>query len=239
MRMHRFYISDIEELSPDDIYITHETNFIHQLKNVFRFKVGQKILIFNEKIGEIEVELIKVSKIDMSFKFVQYIKESDINKTLKRQVSLYMSIIKNNNFDLVVEKAVELGVNKIVPVISERTIKNDLNIHRLNRIIKEATEQSGRMSLMVIDDSLYLDTAINKSKDENNIVYFGSIDSNNHTFNRDTNLKKIAIFIGPEGGFSDDEINIFLNKDIKPIGLGDYVLRAETAAIVGCGLISL
>lgn len=239
MRTHRFYIENINKLYPGDTYVTQETDFIHQLKNVFRFKIGQKVTVFNQNIGEMEVELISINKKDMSFICIRQIKECGISKNVKRHVSLYMSIIKNSNFDLVVEKAVELGVQKIVPIITERTVKNDLNITRLNRIIKEAAEQSGRMDLMTIDKVLLFKDSISKSKSENDTVYFGSIDFDGYTKNTNTQDNNIAVFIGPEGGFSEYETSVFTSNDIKPIGLGSYVLRAETAAIVACGILSL
>jgi 16S rRNA (uracil1498-N3)-methyltransferase len=151
-----------------------------------------------------------------------------------------MSIIKNGNFDLVVEKAVELGVEEIIPVITERTVKGNLNIIRINKIIKEATEQSGRLSLMKIGNTLDLNDSIKKAGVDSNAVYFGSVDENDSVKQDNKQFSgKISVFIGPEGGYSDDEINSFVENKITPLRLGDYVLRAETAAIVACGLVSL
>jgi 16S rRNA (uracil1498-N3)-methyltransferase len=240
MRIHRFYIEKIE-ISSKNIFVTQETLFIHQLKNVFRYKLGQKIHVFNEITGEIEVEIFEIGKKDMSFKYIRHINNIINNKESNKNVCLYMSIIKNSNFELIVEKAVELGVFEIIPVITERTIKNNLNIQRINKIIKEATEQSGRVDLMKIRDVVNLKNAIKIAKDNSTMVYFGSLDENDSIINIDKkhNQVEIALFIGPEGGFSDEELSIFKDKYIKPLRLGRYVLRAETAAIVACGTLSL
>jgi 16S rRNA (uracil1498-N3)-methyltransferase len=237
MRTHRFYIEDITKINPGEVFVTQETDLIHQLKNVFRFKIGQKVVFFNQNVGEIEFELVEMGKKDMSFMYIRHINSGVYDKNSKKQVCLYMSIIKNSNFDLVVEKAVELGVDKIIPITTERTIKNDLNLNRLNKIIKEATEQSGRLDLMIIENVMSFEDSIEKSIKENDAIFFGSIDSDNKT-NR-VGCNKIAVFIGPEGGFSGAEVDILIEKGVEPVRLGSYVLRAETAAIVACGVLSL
>lgn len=239
MKIHRFYIENID-ISDQNVIVTQETEFIHQLKNVFRYKIGHIIVIFNEKVGEIEVEIININKKDISFLYKRHIKKIDLDKGHKIELSLYMSIIKNSNFDMIIEKAVELGVTRVIPVVSERVIKNKLNYERLNKIVKEATEQSGRIQLMQIGQSMDLGKAINLSKEESDIVYYGSVNENDvFTASVSDKYKKVSIFIGPEGGFSDTEISLFNSEKIQPIRLGDYVLRAETAAIVSCGILSL
>jgi len=239
MRIHRFYIENIE-ISFENTFTTQEVELIHQLKNVFRYKIGQKIHLFNEKVGEMEVEIDNMGKKDMSFKYIGHIKDINFNKGHSKKVTLYMSIIKNSNFDFVVEKAVELGVYRIVPISTERTIKNNLNFERLEKIVREATEQSGRVDLMKIDKVIEIKDSITQAKESSDIVYFGSITENIvQKYDPDDKNKNIAIFIGPEGGFSDYETDVFIKEKIQPVCLGKYVLRAETAAIVACGLFSL
>ncbi len=239
MKIHRFYIPNIEISSQNDI-VTHETELIHQLKNVFRYKVGQTIHIFNEKIGEVEVEISKIDKNDLSFKYVKNINIKKKDKDHQKEIVLYMSIIKNSNFDFIVEKTVELGVTCVIPVVSERSMKNNLNYERLNKIVKEATEQSGRVKLMKIEQIMNLDNAIELAKNNSDIVYFGSVDENDDTkYDGTIKYRSISIFIGPEGGYSDEETSLFNKNEVRSLRLGDYVLRAETAAILACGLLSL
>ena len=227
-----------------DLYnkiVTQETKLIHQLKNVFRYNIGQKLNLFNQNVGEIEVEIVDINKKDMSFKYIRHIKNNYISN--KRHVNLYMSIIKNNNFDFVVEKAVELGVNCITPIICDRTVKNNLNMERLNKIIIEATEQSGRLDLMKLNNSINFNQSLfDIFSPDNEFGFFGCIDF--EVLDKESVLKHIlsskkdiSIFIGPEGGFSESEIDIFKDKNILPFNFNSNVLRAETAAIVGCGII--
>lgn len=239
MKIHRFYMPHIE-ISEQNIIVTHETELIHQLKNVFRYKAGQIVHVFNEEIGEIEVEIKTIDKKDMSFTYIKHIQQANSIKGHKKEVILYMSIIKNSNFDLVIEKAVELGITKVIPVISERVIKNKLNYERLNKIVKEATEQSGRVMLMKIEETVNLEDAVKEAKTNSDIVYFGStLENEGLAYEVDMPYTRISMFIGPEGGYSEMEIELFKKEKIQPIRLGDYVLRAETAAIVACGLMSL
>ncbi len=233
MRLHRFYLKDIEKQG--DLWITNDIGFIHQLKNVFRAKIGQNILVFNELIGEVELKLENISKKDMSFVFIRQSREVKISKGNKRQVCLYMSIIKNHNFELVLEKAVELGVDKIIPIITERTIKNNLNMDRLNKIIIEATEQSWRMGLLKIEKPVNLtDVEFNNANEK----VFGSIEGKVNLFNHDSK-NDIDIFVGPEGGFSDQEISLLTKNNVKAVCINENVLRAETAAIVFCAAYNL
>jgi len=220
--------------------VTQETDFIHQLKNVFRYKPGQIIHVFNEMMGEIEVEILNFTKKDMSFKFIRQIKTIDDIEHKKRHVTLYMSIIKNSNFDLIVEKATELGVSTIIPIITERTVKNNLNIERLNKIVKEATEQSGRLDLLKIENTISLDELIDSLNKIEGYKVFGSIEGKiDFDYNNAKLSEDISIVIGPEGGFTEGEISKLVENKITPICLNKNVLRAETAAIIFCCIYSL
>lgn len=233
MRLHRFYLENIEN---KEIF-TEETDLIHQLKNVFRYKTGQKLFLFNEKDGEIEVEISNINKKDVSFRYIRHIRS---NKEKEKYVVLYMSIIKNSNFDFLLEKAVELGIKKIIPIITERTVKSKLNYDRLNKIIKESTEQSGRIDLLKIENTIDFENAVVDIKNKDGFKCFGHIGIK-------SNIKDLLgikdncryIFIGPEGGFSDNEIRFMIDNNIKPLCINDNVLRAETAAIAFSNLMSL
>ncbi|MEN9604596.1 MAG: hypothetical protein RJB39_281 [Candidatus Parcubacteria bacterium] len=231
MRIHRFYIKDLTNVSS----FIEDEDIIHQLSHVFRYKTGDTIAVFNESLGEWEAEIIDFHKKKLSFKFTKQIKDGlhtvVEGEAATKKTTLFMSIIKNSNFDLVVEKSTELGVGEIVPILAERTVKTSLNYDRLNKIIKEATEQSGRIDLMKIGDILTLNDAISQSKLYSEQVFFGHINSAN--MSHLDSAKSSALFIGPEGGWTDAEVENFIKENILPFSLGQYILRAETAAIVG------
>ncbi len=236
MKIHRFHLNNI--IIVDNNIVTQETGFIHQIKNVLRYKKGDIFHIFNDEIGEIEVELIDSDKKDMSLRCIRHIVRTIENK---RRVHLFMSVIKNSNFDLVVEKAVEIGVTDITPVLSNRSVKTNLNMLRLNKIIKESTEQCGRIDLLKIHNIEKLEnivSIINKVENKNTINVYGSVVINESVkTDQLKNKDSINLFIGPEGGYSEGELMLFKDNKILPLNINKNILRAETAAILNAGIL--
>ncbi|MFM2384097.1 MAG: hypothetical protein RIQ72_669 [Candidatus Parcubacteria bacterium] len=246
MRLHRFYISpkNLDHLVfEQEIALNYDEfgTLLHQWRDVFRYKTGDRVYVFNEQIGEWLLEFISIDKKHGAvLKTIEQEKVASVSKP-HRDITLYMSVIKNSNFDLVVEKTTELGVTRIVPVKTERTIKSNLNFERLNRIAIEATEQSGRIAPPVIDEVASLETAIHNALDNQGQknVYFGHISSEKGSQSEEAKeggSKPVAVFIGPEGGWTDQEVDLFLGSGILPIALGQFVLRAETAAITSMAI---
>lgn len=238
MKIHRFYLKNIF-INNENMIVTQETSLIHQIKNVLRYKKGDILNIFNEEIGELEVELYDISKKDMSFIYKRHVSGENLSNKIGNNITLYMSLIKSSNFELTLEKAVELGVKNVVPIISERSIRYDFNLERFGKIIKEATEQCGRCDLMDLSRPLALGEIL-KTDFKESSLYFGSLSENDFGFiTGKKQEQQLGLFIGPEGGFSENEISLFKECNVKPISLGSYVLRAETAAIVGVAVLSI
>lgn len=246
MRIHRFYIKKFKGIANHEVYISIDSSdtaeneqneaLIHQWRDIFRMKSGDELVIFNSEEGEWRGEFISLDKKKgATIKLLEQIRSADIAMP-RREVYLYLALIKNSNFDLVVEKATELGVSHIIPVMTERTVKANLNFYRLNRLAIEATEQSGRISPPQIHEIMDLKRAFVHAKTNCEQVLFGHIGKNKESV--ETNHASIALFIGPEGGWTEAEIAIFASESIQPISLGQFVLRAETAAIVGVSKLS-
>lgn len=226
-KIHRFcYDFEIK----DNIINIADFEIANQIKNVLKLKKNEKIVIFfdhREALCEIK---------DVSRKFINCeVLNNNSSKTLNGEVVLYCAILKKDNFELIVQKAAEIGVSKIVPVITERTIKTSLNLERLNKISKEACEQSERDNVMEICD-------IKKFKDCFNIeekikILFDF--SGEDLFKNKIKSKKesISFFIGPEGGFTDKEVDLARKNSFIISRLGDNVLRGETAAIIASYLL--
>ena len=206
-----------------------DSELIHQLINVFRFKAGDKVILFDGSSFEYEAEISALSKKEISFNpLVKTQGKDTLNK--KNNVSLYLSLIKKSNFELAVEKCTEIGVTEIHPIISERSEKKDLNLERLNKIVKEASEQSGRVTLPEVFEITDLEKAVSQAiKDNKTCVVFHTDVNQTKSPNISNN---IAIFIGPEGGWTDKEMDLFKKNSFQIHSLGQNVLRAETAAIV-------
>ena len=133
------------------------------------------------------------------------------------------------------EKGTELGVSYFHPIISERSEKKNINFERAGKIIKEASEQSGRGSLPSIEELIDFKDSLDNNFPS--IAFHPAGDK----FNKDDFEKEkvVGIFIGPEGGWSDRELEMFKEKEIKILSLGAQILKAETAAIAVSSLFLL
>ncbi len=229
MKIHRFYYP--EDLRESKIEI-EDKELVHQISKVLRLKIGEKIVLFDGKGNEAMGAITSSQGKQIT---VQIEKTSKKDEVEKNNIVLYCAILKRENFELVVQKATETGINEIVPIITSRTVKTGLNMDRLEKIIKEATEQSGRNIIPTIHEPLSFKESVEKAKENGlNILFHTSeapIFFECLTSSPEKN-KCFGIFIGPEGGFTEEEIILAKENDFKIASLGDFVLRGETAAII-------
>jgi 16S rRNA (uracil1498-N3)-methyltransferase len=226
MRLNRF-IGDFD-LSKNKVEITNPEN-IKQIKGVLRMQKGDVIILSDGKGNSAEVTIDSISP----DKIVCFVNETTSARTVLaqiKQVNLYLAILKKENFELAVQKAVECGVSNITPVITERTIKTGLNIARLEKIILEASEQCGQDIVPTLSPILKFENALafGMSAGEKIIFHVGE----NNFYKPDSSAKSTSIFIGPEGGFTDKEVSLAKESGYKVASLGPLVLRGETATIV-------
>ncbi len=229
MRLH-YFIGDFN-FSEKNIKII-EPDLVNQFRNVLRFKVGDKIILGDGKMNEVLAEIAEIKKEFIDVKIL----EVRLNKNEPRkEIILYCAILKRENFELACQKATEIGVGKIVPIICQRTIKFGLKEERLKKIIQEAAEQSGRGIIPELGQIISFEKAIEQAKNNNfNLLFDVSGSELVKTKLELAAAKKIGIFIGPEGGWEEKEIEIAKNeKKFKVSSLGKLTLRAETAAIIG------
>lgn len=242
MRLHRFYIENPIEKK----IVIYDKELLHQWVKVFRFKVGDKIIIFNGDGSEYEYFFELITKNEAIIILEKELGGST-SKLVGTELHIFQSIIKKDNFEFVVEKCTEIGVSGFYPIISERSEKKNLNIERLNKIAKEASEQSGKIKLPKIFDVENLEKAIENFDGKLFCLDFDGEDfkkiidlsKNNPSQIKNTfdGAGKIGILIGPEGGWTDNEREFFKQKNIKSISFGSQILRAETASIVSSALI--
>ncbi|MDB5204297.1 MAG: hypothetical protein JWP09_325 [Candidatus Taylorbacteria bacterium] len=228
MRLHRFYTN--EHLAGQDEITLRDTDALHQLRDVFRLAKGDRVIFFNGDGSDYIYEAQIISKKEAEFSYVEKIG----NITLSKKVTLFMSLIKKDNFETVLEKATELGVTHFVPVETERTLSKNLNMERAERIIKEASEQCGRGDVPTIGETMDLKDVLEENPD---VIIF---DMNGEDMkNYKPGAEESKLLIGPEGGWSDKELQMFKELKVQTFKLGDTVLRAETAAIVASAKIIL
>ena len=224
MKIHRF-IDQSFNLNHKQLTITNR-EIINQWKNVLRLAVGDSLILGDgngyEATAEIATLTSELAEVDLADQVLNK-NESTIKATL------YCAILKKENFELVVQKAVEVGISKIIPITTERTVKQNLRQDRLEKIAKEAAEQSGRGIIPTIEPIADFKTALTQATGFGPTFIFDL--TSTEKFNS-TSLPIINIFVGPEGGFTEKEIGLAKEIGAQVASLGQLTLRGETAAII-------
>lgn len=229
MRLHRFFGNF--DLSQPKITV-HDKDLVKQWKTVLRLEAGKELFLCDGKGTE---ALATIRSIDKSSAELDITGTRPSENEPEIEVTIYCSILKKENFEWAVQKAVEAGVKEIIPVIGHRTVKMNLNLKRLEKIIKEASEQSGRGIIPSLGEPMNLADAIKHSKKNSTNIFF-----------RPSGIPldkvkiadaKVGVFIGPEGGWDDSETELAEKNDFAMATLGKLILRAETAAAVASYLV--
>ena len=206
----------------------------HYIVNVLRLKRGSKINFFN-KNGEWKSEIIYLEKSRVEVKFLKKIKQP----TSSSKINLAICLVKKNPMENIMQKATELGVGKIIPIISERTEVKELNFDRAKKIVIEATEQSNQLVPPEILKVVKLKDFL-KNLEVNTKLLFADVNSNNNLKKEDLkNSKSLSVLIGPEGDFSSQERETILgNTNVIPFRLSRNILRSDTAVISAISMIN-
>ena len=231
-------MSNIRLYYPGTI-VENSTNLLskehtHYLTNVMRLKRGSNVNLFN-KDGEWLSEIVFLDRDRVEVKFLNKIKES----SKSTNVELAICLVKKTSMEIILQKATELGIAKIIPIISERTEVKDLNIERARKIVVEATEQSNQLNVPDIEEPQKLKDFIN-SLESNTSLFFADINTEKKIDNKIIEKsKKISLLIGPEGDFSPNEREMILAKDNAiSFSISRNILRTETAVISALSLIN-
>lgn len=233
--MHHFFVS------PDQIdekYVTITGGDVNHIKNVLRMKIDEELLISNGqdkdyycKIESISDDEIKAVILDEEFEGTE----------LPTELYLFQGLPKSDKMELIIQKAVELGVKEIIPVATKRCVvklddkKEASKIKRWQAISESAAKQSRRTIIPEVSSVMSFKEAINRAKEfELGIIPYENFKDMTETKEVLKKVKKgikIGIFIGPEGGFEESEIQYALENGIHPISLGKRILRTETAGL--------
>ena len=208
----------------------------HYVANVMRLKRGSIINFFNIE-GEWESEIVFLDKERVEVKFLKKVKEKDSQK--KNKIELAICLVKKNPMEIILQKATELGVSKIIPIISERTEVKELNYDRAKKIVIEATEQSNQMFPPKISEVVKLKDFL-KNLDKTTKLLFADVNSKDNLISEDfVDFKSLSILIGPEGDFSPSERQSILSfSRVAPFTISKNILRSDTAVISAISLVN-
>ncbi len=229
-----FYKKDI--LPTDTIVVLDEDTSKHVVQ-VLRMQNGEKIKLTD---GKGNVFTCEITDNHRKKCVVTVIEKSEI-KNLKSKICIAVSPVKNNSrFEWFLEKATEIGVSEIVPLICERTEKQQLKIERLNGILISAMLQSQQAWLPVLQPAIkYIDYVTQAKADESLQKFIAHCEEDKKTLL--SNIQPTfnnTILIGPEGDFTHKEIELAIESGFEPVSLGETRLRTETAAMVAVVLLN-
>jgi 16S rRNA (uracil1498-N3)-methyltransferase len=208
----------------------------HYLKDVMRLKAGDIFSIFNSH-GEWKASIQNYEKQSVEIKILEKLRD----KQNENNIWLAFTPIKQNPLNFIIQKGTELGVQKFIPILSERTAVQDINIERVKKIIIESAEQSNRISVPDVTKLETLKSFISNFPKKACLV-FCDINCNQSDIKKILSKKDtgpICILIGPEGDFSENERRLIIElKQSQSISLAQNILRAETAAVAAVTLVN-
>ena len=203
----------------------------HYLTKVMRINENEVFSLFNNN-GEWVAKILRISKSIVEFKVIKKLRQKEKIKELW----LAFSPIKSNYQNFMIQKATELGVTKFIPIIFERTIVRKINKERFEKIVIEASEQSNRINVPLIEPTQNLDNLLKNSMD----LIFTDLNSTNTKLDKSkfTN-KPVCIIIGPEGDFSEAErAKILSFRGVQAFKINENILRSETAVISAISIVN-
>lgn len=210
----------------DGVRVDLDAGQANYLGNVMRLGEGAELLVFDGSSGEWLARIAEAGKKRMALDVERRVREPEAIP----DVWLAFAPVKRNQTDWLVEKATELGVAKLIPVMTQRTIAERVKLERLEAIAVEAAEQCGRTRLPVIEEPLRLRKLL-ETRDAGRTLYFAD-EGGGQAAASAFKAGPALIMTGPEGGFTDEERSaIRAAPNAVPVSLGPRILRAETAAL--------
>ena len=216
-------------IATDKYIVMNEIDSKH-ISRSFRKKIGDNIRVTNGLGYLCNAEIIeRGKKIKVKIKSIEKFEAPNLS------IHIAISPLKNiSRFEWFVEKATELGISQITPVVCEHSEKKKVNTERLERILISSLKQSNQFFKPRINSINTFENFILNSEDQ---LLMANLKTSNKLSEKLFNKPNICLMIGPEGGFSDSEIDLAKKQDIKEVTLGNSRLRSETAAIYGMSII--
>ena len=232
--MYHFFVSE-EQINGENAYI--EGSDVNHIANVLRMKPGEELLISVRGDWDYLCKIVDIETDRVNLKVL----ESMEQRELPVNITLLQGIPKSDKLEMIIQKAVELGVSEIIPVKTKRVVvkidekKVDTKVNRWNAIAESAAKQSKRSIIPKVYEPMSIDNALEIVKDfgVKLIPYENAdgIDKTRRILDNMDKTKNVAVFIGPEGGFEESEVERIKNSGFEVITLGKRILRTETAGL--------
>lgn len=235
MRLTRIY--QPQALSSGQIISVSKPAVAH-LVRVLRLQVGDHFIVFNGAGGEFNAKIIAQNKQTVSAKLGQY---EPVNRESPLNITLAQAVLRTDKMDYVLQKAVELGVSRLIPLLTARsTLK--LSPERWQKryvhwqgVILAASEQSGRTRLAALENPMTFDRGLSTLKADKRLILWPEASQGNHLVS--SPCQSVVVLVGPEGGWSENEAKLAVEAGYSPLRLGPRILRTETAGLVAISLL--
>lgn len=234
--MYRFYVD--ESVISGNV-ITISGSDVNHIKNVLRMRQGDRIIVGNREGIDYYCVIESISQDEVGL-MIESSKKSEAE--LKTRLYLFQSLPKHDKMEFIIQKAVELGVHEIIPIITKRCVvrledvkKQEKKTARWQAIAEAAAKQSARGIIPKVNMPMkFADAALYAKKLEYNIIPFEhaeGMDYSRRIMDEAAECQSVGIFIGPEGGFERQEVELAEDAGIKAVSLGNRILRTETAGM--------
>lgn len=233
--MYHFFVTP-EQVKESEIYI--EGQDVNHIRNVLRMKVGEQIEISD---GNNKKYLCEIAELTSEQVRLQVVEELQNNTELPSKIYLFQGLPKSDKMELIIQKAVELGVYEVIPVATRRAVvklddkKAVKKVERWNGIAESGAKQSGRSIIPKVKDVMSYKAALEYAGQlEVVLIPYELAEGMEQTRERISQIcpgQSVGIFIGPEGGFEQEEVELAMSKGAFPITLGKRILRTETAGL--------
>jgi 16S rRNA (uracil1498-N3)-methyltransferase len=231
MKLHRFYVGSELELKQD--FWIHDSVLVHQLGRVLRLRPEDEIVLFDGAQTDRLYKILEITPLEVHVHMVTEFER----KVPKKDMYLFWSLLKKDKNDWVLQKCTELGVSHFVPLLSERTEKMGFDAARATKIAIEAAEQCGRSDIPAVHEPMQISHVFSRqiAKNLQFVVCEQSAEVGEPQLD---SSQPIGLLIGPEGGWSDNEKQLFKKQNVQHLNLHDFTLRAETASVTAVSKIS-
>ncbi len=235
MRTARFFVSPEWVARGAQAFSIPAGSIYRQMTTVLRMHVGDVLSLCANDGSELTCTISEITKAAI----LGTITGTTVGKPLRPHITVCAAVTKRDTFEWMLQKCTEIGASAFIPLMTERVVKKVKDVPaRWHEILREASEQSGRMMLPVLHDPMTLTAALEHMKTADRYVLHEA-GGQATGFPKIREMDHVAIFLGPEGGFSPGEIEKAVLANIPIVQLGSLVLRAETAAVVAMALLRL